>query len=119
MTAADAGVAPEQATVAAVLAEAERQALDQAVYDDLLGVDPKEHVFAAVEVIVRTHVAAALAANLPADDGARTAIKAEALREAADDFAVIPHPYEGGVTAWLRDRADNRAADQHTDEAQR
>lgn len=32
--------------------------------------------------------------------------QAEALREAADEFAVIPHPYEGGVTGWLRDRAD-------------
>lgn len=33
-------------------------------------------------------------------------IAAGALRDAADDFAVIPHPYEGGVTSWLRDRAD-------------
>src|SRR5690606_36618387 len=32
-------------------------------------------------------------------------IAAQVLQDAADDFAVIPHLYEGGVTSWLRDRA--------------
>lgn len=38
----------------------------------------------------------------------------EALRQAADDFATIAHPYEGGVTGWLRARADQIEGRDHT-----
>lgn len=32
-------------------------------------------------------------------------VRAKAIEDAADAFAVVPHPYEGGVTGWLRAHA--------------
>ncbi|UOE45925.1 hypothetical protein [Agromyces larvae] len=50
-----------------------------------------------------------VAGILPAGSEVRARILAEhdarVLEEAADEFAVVPHPYEGGVTGWLRARA--------------
>lgn len=38
-------------------------------------------------------------------DAALREVRAKALEEVADEWAVVPHPYEGGVTGWLRARA--------------
>ncbi|UOE45502.1 hypothetical protein [Agromyces larvae] len=53
---------------------------------------------------------------LSADSEVRARILAEhdarVLEEAADAFAVVPHPYEGGVTGWLRARAAEKREEQ-------
>jgi len=46
-------------------------------------------------------------------------IRKQALLDAADEFAVMPHPYEGGVTGWLRARASHpRTDDAHETEGE-